>query len=96
MGEEEITSLRLRVVGRVQGVGFRYFALSEAQRRGLDGWVRNLTDGTVEVLASGPNAAVEAFVTACMRGPSSARVDNVEMALADPPARKGFVQLPTF
>ena len=49
------------VNGRVQGVGFRYFVVREAQSLGLAGWVRNLPDGRVEVLASGPPDIVDAF-----------------------------------
>ena len=51
--ESEITSLRLRIEGFVQAVGYRNFAIDEAQRLGLDGWIRNRSDGTVEVLVSG-------------------------------------------
>ena len=95
MSDVEITSLRLRIEGFVQGVGYRYFALAEASRLKLDGWVRNRADGTVEALVSGPNSAVETFVGICMRGPSSAQVRNVELHLAAPPEQKGFHLWPT-
>jgi acylphosphatase len=95
-GGDEITSLRLCIEGDVQGVGYRYFAVAEASRLKLDGWVRNRADGTVEALVSGPNAAVETFVGACMRGPSSARVRNVELHLAAPPDQRGFYLKPTY
>jgi len=88
--DEDLTSLRLRIEGFVQAVGYRNFAMTEAKRLSLDGWVRNRFDGTVEILVSGPNAAVETFVGLCMRGPSSARVSDVEMHKAEPPAEKGF------
>lgn len=87
---DDITSLRLKIEGFVQAVGFRHFVITEASRLGLDGWVRNCFDGTVEVLVSGPNAAVEKLVGLCMRGPSGARVTNVEIHRAEPPAEKGF------
>ena len=60
--ETDLTSLRLRVEGFVQAVGYRNFAIGEAARLGLDGWIRNRTDGTVEILVSGGTKVVEAFV----------------------------------
>lgn len=95
MSEEEITSLRLRIEGFVQGIGYRDFAVAAAMRLGLDGWVRNRSDGTVEALVSGPNGAVEDFVGTCMRGPHGARVTNVELHRAEPPQEKGFKRRPT-
>jgi len=88
--ESELTSLRLRVEGFVQAVGYRNFAIIEAGRLGLDGWVRNRSDGTVEILISGPTRTVEEFVGAAMRGPAGSRVKNVELHKAEPPAEKGF------
>jgi acylphosphatase len=88
--EQELTTLRLRIEGSVQAVGFRHFATVEARRLGLDGWVRNRSDGTVEALASGETRAVEAFVSLCMRGPSGCKVTNVDLHSADPPAERGF------
>ena len=71
------------VRGRVQGVGYRYFVEHEARARGLEGWVRNRRDGSVEALFSGPAEAVAAMIAACRRGPSSARVEAVQDAAAD-------------
>ena len=87
---DDITSLRLRIEGFVQAVGYRHFAILEATRLGLDGWVRNRADGTVEALVSGETKAVEAFVGACMRGPPGSQVKNVELHKADLPEGKGF------
>jgi len=95
MSGAEITSLRLRIEGFVQGVGYRAFAAAEARRLGLTGWVRNRSGGTVEALVSGDTKDVEAFVAACMRGPAGARVENVELHNAEPPAEQGFRQRPT-
>lgn len=92
---DDITTLRLRIEGFVQSVGFRHFAIEEARKLGLDGWIRNCADGTVEALASGDNAAVEKFVAACMRGPSGARIANVELHKAEPPTDKGFHRVPS-
>ncbi|MBK5096479.1 MAG: acylphosphatase [Gemmatimonadetes bacterium] len=67
-----------RVSGRVQGVGYRWWAVRKAQRLGLAGSVRNLPDGSVEIRASGPAAAVQEFVAALHRGPPYASVHSVE------------------
>jgi acylphosphatase len=88
--DADLTSLRLRVEGFVQAVGYRNFAIEEATRLALDGWVRNRTDGTVEILISGTTKAVETFVAAAMRGPAGSRVKNVELHNAEPPVEKGF------
>lgn len=63
--------------GRVQGVGYRAWVEDEATARGLDGWVRNRRDGSVEAVFAGSAEAVAAMIEACRRGPSSARVDAV-------------------
>lgn len=69
----------LRISGVVQGVGFRYSMLREAQRLGATGWVRNYHDGTVEAVVDGPEAAVEAMLDWARRGPPAARVKNVSI-----------------
>ena len=88
--DDDLTSLRFRIEGSVQAVGYRNYLIAEATKLGLDGWVRNRSDGTVEALASGPTKAIEAFFTVCARGPEGSRVANVEMHKAEPPAEKGF------
>ena len=88
--DDDLTHLRLRIEGFVQSVGYRHFAIAEARKLARDGWVRNCADGTVEVLVSGPNKAVETFVGLCMRGPPGSRVTNVELHRAEPPQVKGF------
>lgn len=95
MSDEDLTTLRFRIEGFVQAVGYRNYLIVEARRLGLDGWVRNRSDGTVEALASGPTKAIEAFFTACARGPAGARVANVEMHKAEPLAEKGFHRRPS-
>ena len=74
----------LRVVarGRVQGVGFRWFVRERARRVGVDGWVRNCPDGSVELLASGASDSVDALMQAVRSGPTGARVDAVEVRSA--------------
>ena len=78
-----MTPLRLRVIGRVQGVGFRWYVRAEAARLGLAGWVRNQPDGSVEVAVDGPPGARDALVGALRRGPPSAVVDRVELVPGD-------------
>jgi acylphosphatase len=64
--------------GRVQGVGYRYWLEQQARSRGLEGWVRNRRDGSVEALFAGPPDVVSGMIALCRRGPSSARVNAVE------------------
>lgn len=73
-------TLEAVVHGRVQGVGFRYFAQREAIALGLTGWVANQPDGSVRCVAVGPRAIVEAFVERLREGPPSAFVDRVELS----------------
>jgi acylphosphatase len=68
---------RYLVKGRVQGVGFRYFALDAARREGLHGRVRNLDDGSVEAVAEGEAESLERFERALRQGPSRSRVESV-------------------
>jgi acylphosphatase len=75
-----MSAVRLRVRGRVQGVGFRWFVREAAQRAELAGWVRNLPDGEVEIAAAGEDAALERFVRTVRRGPPGAFVDSLERA----------------
>jgi acylphosphatase len=74
---------RFLVSGRVQGVGFRWFAVRAAERLGVRGWVRNLPDGRVEATAAGDEAALVAFAAELRRGPRSAHV--IDVASEDAP-----------
>lgn len=90
-----MTAKRLRIAGRVQGVGYRDWMARTASALGVSGWVRNRADGTVEALVHGPTAAVEELLRACRRGPRFARVEAIEEALAEPEEEPGFRRLPT-
>ncbi|WP_018264250.1 acylphosphatase [Methylosinus sp. LW4] len=68
---------RIIVRGRVQGVGFRAFVAREAGRLALAGWARNCDDGAVEIVAAGPQGALQALVDAARRGPPAGRVDDL-------------------
>ena len=89
--------VRLFIRGRVQGVGYRAWTVDTAARFGLDGWVRNRVDGTVEAVASGDDAVVDRFIAACGTGPSLAKVTGVETAPVDPAdvGGPGFEHRPT-
>ena len=91
------TAVRVRISGKVQGVWFRAWTREQAQALGLDGWVRNLSDGSVEALFAGPAEAVERALAACHRGPSAARVAAVTPTPVAPDeiaAGSGFAQRP--
>jgi acylphosphatase len=83
-------SARLRIAGRVQGVGYRAWAIEAALGLGLRGWVRNCADGTVEALVTGDDDAVAAMIEACRDGPFAARVQEVAVSEADDDGSDGF------
>jgi acylphosphatase len=76
--------LHLIIHGLVQGVFFRANTREEGQRLGLSGWVRNRADGTVEVVAEGPEETLDQLEQWSHRGPPSARVDRVETRWEEP------------
>jgi len=83
--DDQITQARRFVVrGRVQGVGFRWFVEREAHMLGVAGWVRNNSDGSVEVLAMGTREQLFGFSSKLREGPRAARVDDVEELEARP------------
>jgi len=87
---------RLTITGRVQGVGYRDWAIDTGQRLGLTGWVRNRRDGAVEALIVGEDEAVGQMIEACRRGPPLARVDEIDVDPVDLDILPdGFTQLPT-
>jgi acylphosphatase len=95
MGEDTTTTLKLKIEGFVQAVGYRNFVMEEAKKLGLDGWVRNRSNGEVEVLVSGEEEAVNTFITLCAKGPSGSQVKGVGMEKAGLPAEKGFHRRPS-
>lgn len=81
---------RVRVAGRVQGVGFRYSAQERARSLDLGGWVRNLPDGGVEAVFEGEDERVDSMVEWCRRGPRGAVVTDVETRWEQPAGEAGF------
>ncbi len=84
------TRVRALVSGTVQGVGFRFSTVQQAQRLGVSGWVRNLPDGRVEAVFEGEGAAVEQAIAWCHQGPAAARVSQVETRTESPEGLQGF------
>jgi acylphosphatase len=87
---------RLTITGRVQGVGYRDWAMTRAIGLGLTGWVRNRSDGSVEALIVGEDVTVGEMIEACRRGPPLARVDEIDVEPVDLDILPlGFTRLPT-
>ena len=93
MAERKI--VHVMISGTVQGVWYRAWTVEQAQRRGLDGWVRNRRAGEVEAVFAGPAAKVDDMIAACHEGPPAARIADVHVTagVADPGT--GFRKLPT-
>ncbi len=83
-------SVRVRISGRVQGVGYRDWTERRASQLGLSGWVRNLASGDVEAVFGGPSEAVEAMLAACRTGPRLAAVEKIEVIGEGEPVEGGF------
>jgi len=84
--------VRAIIEGRVQGVWFRGWTVDEATRRGLDGWVRNRRDGSVEAVFAGEDTAVDEMLRACRDGPPAAQVTNITTQPVEEPVAAGFQQ----
>ena len=89
MTEAPRVRVRVRVTGLVQGVFYRQSTALEASRLGLSGAVRNVSDGSVEVVAEGVRSAVEVLVEWCRRGPPAARVEGLDVAWEPPTGGEG-------
>lgn len=82
--EQHVQELQALIYGRVQGVGFRYFAIEKGLTLGLRGYARNLEDGSVEVLAQGPRPALENLLALLRRGPGAAEITRVDVTWRAP------------
>jgi acylphosphatase len=90
-----IETVRLRIAGQVQGVGYRLWMTRTAASLGLRGWVRNRTDGSVEALVTGTQEAVADMIEASREGPTGARVADVTVTPDKDDGSVGFVARPT-
>ena len=72
-------TLNMKITGKVQGVGFRFFVLQQAQKLGINGWVSNKSNGDVEALAQGEKVDLEQFIAKVKEGTTFSRVDNVNL-----------------
>ena len=76
---EDTLTVNMKITGKVQGVGFRFFVQQQAQELGINGWVRNISNGDVEALAQGEKADLEQFIAKVKEGPSFSRVEDVSL-----------------
>ena len=76
---EDIPTVKMKITGKVQGVGFRYFVLRQAQKLGINGWVSNKSNGDVEAFAQGEKVDLEQFIAKVKEGPSFSRVEDVSL-----------------
>ena len=87
-----IRAVKVIIVGRVQQVGYRHWTDRNAREMGLDGWVRNLRDGSVEALFSGSAEKVKNMIELCFEGPRLAKVIDITASPTSPSAETGFIQ----
>jgi acylphosphatase len=80
---EMLSRVHVFISGRVQGVAYRYFAERRAAETSVTGWVRNLSDGRVEIFAEGEKADLECFLEILQQGPRMAKVDDLNLLWED-------------
>ena len=90
-----MTAKRIIVTGQVQGVFFRNWTVAKGLELGVDGWVRNRSDGSVEIHACGTADALDRLILACRSGPPAAAVERVEVRDSGEPCSAGFGKKPT-
>ena len=88
----ERRAVHVVISGRVQGVWYRGWTVEQACGRDLDGWVRNLPDGTVEAVFAGDTLDVDAMLDSCWKGPPNALVTDIRVGETDDPGPTGFAQ----
>ena len=76
---EDNLTVNMKITGKVQGVGFRYFVLRQAQELSINGWVSNKSNGDVEALAQGAKEGLDHFITKVEQGPAFSRVEDVSL-----------------
>jgi len=91
----EIVAVHARIEGKVQRVWYRNWTVESATKRGLTGWVRNRSDGTVEAVFAGPRDQVEDMMKACWQGSPKSEVTNVIAEACELPTETGFREIET-
>jgi acylphosphatase len=86
-----VITKRILVIGKVQGVGYRYSAKEKARVYGIKGWVKNLPDGNVLIEAEGSSTAMNQFINWCNMGPSMARIDSINVSEIQYQNHKEFI-----
>lgn len=92
---ERLYCARVSIWGKVQGVGYRYFTVQQAQQREIRGWVRNRVDGSVEAVFEGTRSQIEQIIAWCHEGSPAAQVSQVIVTWEAPNGFQGFKQHPT-
>jgi acylphosphatase len=82
-GVTAVKTVRIKVYGKVQGVGFRYYTLRQANKLGVKGWVRNVQDGTVEIVAQGDPASLDRLSAAVKQGSPASEVKRIHVEEID-------------
>ena len=90
MTNSNLIAVHVLISGKVQGVGYRYSTVQEAQKLGIRGWVRNLLDGRVEAIFEGTEPLIEQMLQWCHEGPGSAKVMDVTIETVEPQLYQGF------
>lgn len=89
--------MHIKVRGRVQGVGYRYFVERQATKYHISGWVRNCSDGSVEIMAEGEAEGLSLFIESCQHGPLFGSVSKIEpvayAGYAAPPVEEGVFKV---
>jgi len=91
----DIVAVHARIEGKVQRVWYRNWTVENATKRGLTGWVRNRTDGSVEAVFAGPKDQVDDMVKVCWQGSPKSQVTNVITEACDVPTEPGFREIDT-
>lgn len=95
MADQDRKAIRARIHGRVQGVWYRGWTVDTASAFGLNGWVRNRSDGTVEAVFAGPSASVDRMLESCRQGPPAASVHDIAVEPTEDPGQGPFEQRST-
>tara|TARA_B100001029_G_C14736545_1_gene273162 strand:- start:147 stop:470 length:324 start_codon:yes stop_codon:yes gene_type:complete len=91
-----ITTIHLKVYGKVQGVSYRYWVKENARKLCISGWVKNKDDKTVEIIANGTQAHIDSFIESCNRGSENSDVQKIDIIIIDKVGHGGSFPLSDF